>query len=64
VEGLKAAKGLLRHDFQANIWPRLFLKPMSPQETGRRFLGNPGFELRMFEHCEGRGGPLLNKKGF
>ncbi len=31
----KGRKGTLRHDFQANIRPRIFVKkPMSPQDTG------------------------------
>ncbi len=35
-EGPTGNKGTLRPDFQAKTRSRLFLKPMSPQETGRR----------------------------
>jgi hypothetical protein len=40
----KGSKGTLRPDFQANTRPRIFKKPMSPQDTG-----NPGIvRLRQF----------------
>jgi hypothetical protein len=62
-EGPKAAaKGLWRPHFQANIWPRVFFMPMSPQETGRRLWGNPGTIL-IYEHCEGRGALCWTRKG-
>ncbi len=38
----KCRKGTLRPDFQAKTRPRTFLKPMSPQDTGRQLWGNPG----------------------
>ncbi len=45
----KGRKSTLRHDFQANTRPRIFLKPMSPQDTGRQLWGNPGMvRLRQF----------------
>jgi hypothetical protein len=49
-EGPEGSKGTLMPDFKAKTWPRPFYKKaMSPQETGRRFEGNPGIViLRQF----------------
>ncbi len=41
-ERTKGRKGSLMPDFQANTRPRIFKKPMSPQDTGTQLWGNPG----------------------
>jgi hypothetical protein len=43
----------LRHDFQAITRPRIFLRPMSSQDTGRRLQGNIGIvSLIQFKKTE------------
>jgi hypothetical protein len=45
-EGHKGSKGTFRPDFQADNRPRIFLKPMSPQGTGRHTVKRVGEVVR------------------
>jgi hypothetical protein len=68
-KGPKGSKGILRPDFQANIRPLLFLKPVLPKETGRRCkkilktVSSRTFFIYDAWTLWGQQSPLMNKKG-